>query len=194
MATYFDIDSIERDREQFPNPAEFTVTDQEIKSWIRDSRTVRLIAANPNTSPKEFATSIRLIYLTIPYDSQTIVLPRVYIRFQSEKYKDLHLIQTMNGIHAEDQFICTYDKVQNDDSGNPIWIHYKCQMEQVTRFLRDYPVKFRVTTRSGATLPNLDTSLPNDPDPTKQILATFEVMPYIRDGDYDNQLVEPLTT
>lgn len=193
MATYFDLDSILRDRTQYPNPANYVVGPEQIKTWYRDSRSVRVFPQNPNTQPREFATSVKLVYLSIPYDPQTIILPRVYVQFQSKEYLDKHLIQTIDGVHADEQFICVFDKVQVDDTSTPIWIHYKCQMEQVTRFRRDDVINFKVTTRSGAVLPNLDTLLPADPDPTKQVLATFEVLPYIRDADYDNHLVEPLS-
>ena len=65
-------------------------------------------------------------------------------------------------------------------------------MEQTMRFKRDDPVSIKFTTRSGDTLPNTDTLVPNPPDPNQQTLITFEVIPYIRDNDYNNPMVNTL--
>ena len=192
MSTFIDLDSIQRDREVYPNPFDYEVTANQIKDWFRGARSVRPFPQNPNTQPREFATTVNIRHLIFPYSALLADFPVVYIDFHSATYKDIHLIQTINGIHADSRFICSFDKIQNDQFGAPLWIHYKCNMEQTLRFKRDDPVVFRVTTRSESILPNPDTVVPDAPDPFKQTLCTFEITPYIRDGDYSESLQETL--
>jgi len=194
MSTFVDLDSIERDREVNPNPNEYTLQPQQVKTWFRSSRTVRAFPQNPNTEPREFVTTVNIRYMTLPYSEAVAALPRIYVDFRSRTYKDIHLIQAINGIHKNAKFICVFDRIQNNPStGDPAWIHYRCNMEQTMRFKRDDTVTLKFTTRSGDTLPNTDTLEPNPPDPAQQTLVTFELTPYIRDGDYDNQMINTLT-
>jgi len=190
MATFIDLDSIWRDREVNPNPAEYELRPQQVETWFRGARSVRAHPQNPNLQPLEFATTVNIRYLTVPYTEFLAGIPRLYVDLHTVKYNDIHLIQTIDGRHPTARFICAFDKIQNDAGGEPLWIHYACRMEQTMRFKRDDPVVFRVMTRDGSVLPNTDTLVPEDPDPNKQILATFEITPYIRDGDYENSLVE----
>lgn len=194
MATFVDLDSFERDRETYPNPNDYQLQVQQIKTWNRASRSVRAFPQNPNIEPKEFVTTINIRYMTLPYSDAVAALPRIYVNFVSRTYKDINLIQTINGIHSDAKFICVPDRIQEDpNTGNPIWIHYKCSMEQTMRFKRDDPILVQFTTRSGDVLPNTDTLVPNPPDPNQQTLITFELTPYIRDGDYDNQMLSTST-
>lgn len=193
MATFVDLDSIFRDRESYPNPNNYQLSPKQVDTWFKRARTVRAYPQNPNTQPLEFATTVNIKYLTIPYSEDVVELPRIYINFRSDKYKDIYLINAIDGKHHDSKFICLPERVQNDRNGNPLWIHYKCQMEQTMRFERGSPILFQITTRNGTVLPSLDTTVPTAPDPTKQTLCTFEITPYIRDGDYDNHLVETQT-
>jgi len=195
MATYVDLDSIQRDRETYPNPNNYELAPQQVKTWFREARTVRAFPQNPSTRPMEFATTVNIRYLTLPYNDEVAALPRVYINFRCRVYKDIHLIQTIDGIHSDARFICIPDRIQNDPvSGNPAWIHYKCNMEQTIRFIRDDPVILQITSRSGDVLPNTDTLEPLPADPNQQTLITFEVTPYIRDNDYTNNMLDTQTT
>ena len=194
MATFIDLDSMWRDREIYPNPADYQLTPAQIKSWFRTSRTVQAFNSNPSVQPLDFAVSINIKELTLPYDDSIAGLPRIYVDFHCRKYNDIHLIQAIDGRHSEARFVCKPHNIQNDSNGNPLWIHYTCNMEQVTRFSRNDMIIFRVTTRDGSVIPNFDTLVPDDADPDKQILAVFEITPYLRDGDYgagEGALIQP---
>lgn len=192
MSTFIDLDSIWRDRDVYPNENNYELEPKQVETWFKSARSVRAFPQNPNTQPLEFATTINIKYLTLPYSETVSEFPRVYVNFRSKRYQDIHLINAIDGKQPYAKFICHLDRIQNDRNGNPLWIHYRCNMEQTMRFERGEPVLFQITTRDGTTLPQLDTSVPTPPDPTRQTLCTFELTPYIRDGDYDNHLVEPL--
>lgn len=188
MSTFIDLDSIHRDRSNYPNPSEYMVTPDQLNGFFRTARTTRSTAVNPNHSIQEFSTSLRLVALTVPYSVALAAIPRLYVDLHSQSYNDRYLISSINGNNSDARFIAVFNRVQNDDGGNPVWIHFQPIVEQVTRFKRDDTIFFRVFTRDGNTLPNTDTLLPNAPDPNQQIIATFEITPYSRDGSYDNQL------
>lgn len=192
MSSFIDLDSIWRDREIFPNENKYELTADQIKTWIKHPRTVRAFPQDPATQPLEFATTINIKYLTLPYTPVLSSIPRIYVNFTSKKYKDTRLIKTIGGRLPESKFICQFDKVQTDSGGNPVWLHYKCNMEQTMRFDRDDIILFELTSRNGNTLPSNDNPPDQDPNPDVQTLVTFEVTPYIRDGDYDNHMASTL--
>lgn len=194
MSSYFHLDSLFRDRETWPNPANYQLKPDQVGTWYRQARSIRAHPQNPSTNPLEFATSIKLHHLIIPYDAAFANLPVLYIEFRSKRYNDIHLVQSIEGNKADVQFVCINQKIQNDGAGSPLWIHFASTMDQVMRFSRGDEIIFKVTTRDGTVLPNQDTTPPIAADPNKQILATFEVTPYIRDGDYDNHMKETVLT
>lgn len=194
MANFIDLDSIWRDRETYPNENDYVLGPKKIESWFRNARSVRALPQNPNIQPLEFATTVSIVYMTIPYSAAVAELPRLYVNFRSEKYKDIHLINAIDGKQMDAKFICVVEKIQNDQFGNPAWIHYKCSMEQTMRFERGDPIILQITTRDGSVLPQLDTSPDQPPDPLKQTILTFTITPYIRSGSYENHMVQPLTT
>ena len=188
MSTFIDLDSIWRDREIYKNPADYQLSPKQVETWYTYPRSKRAHPQNANIKPLDFASSIVIKYLTIPYDDEIVKLPRVYVNFTSIKYKDIHLIHAIEGKQPEAKFICQFDFIQNDKNGDPLWIHYKSNMKQVMRFIRGYPILFRVTTRSNTILPNLDTG--ENVDAEKQILCTLEIQPYITDAAFDNHFTE----
>ena len=194
MASFIDLDSMWRDREAYPNENDYELGPKKIDSWFKSARTVRAFPQNPNLQPLEFATTVNIKYMTIPYSETVAEFPRLYVNFRSKNYKDIHLINAIEGRQMDAKFICMFDKVQYDRNNNPVWLHYRCNMEQTMRFDRGEPVVFQITTRNGTVLPQLDNPPDQAADPSKQTLITFEVTPYIRDGDYDNHLVQPLST
>jgi hypothetical protein len=72
-------------------------------------------------------------------------------------------------------------------------MQFKCDQHQVMRFRRKDPVMFRVTDRLGNVIPLDLVDDGPDPDPASQVMATFKITPYIIDGDYTNQLIQPIT-
>jgi|LakMenEpi03Aug12_release.lakeMendotaPanAssembly.Ray.scaffolds.fasta_scaffold03339_16 hypothetical protein len=194
MAQYIDLDSILRDREDYPNENDYQLSPQQVEGWFRNSRVVTPLPQNPNTYPLGFVSSISIVDLALPYSSLLATMPRVYINFTSMLYRDVNLVQTINSSLPDAKFVCKYDKIQYDSLNTPIWIHYKCDMDQVMRFERRDPIQFQVLTRSGNVLPQQDTNVPADADPLKQTLCTLSITPYIQDGKFDNQMVETLNT
>ena len=195
MSTYVDLDSVWRDKEQFPNENNYELTPNQVTSWFNSARSVRAFPQNPTTQPLEFVTSVNIKHLAIPYSDDVAAFPRVYVNFRSRRYSDVHLINAIDGKQPTAKFICIPHKVQDDPvTGNPLWIHYQCNMEQVMRFSRGDTVVFELTSRNGNALPQQDTSGDEEPDPNKQTLCTFELTPYLRDNDFSNHLTETHTT
>lgn len=124
---------------------------------------------------------------------QLVQLPRLYVDFHSQRYKDTRLINTAGGVLSDAKFIIGIDKVQFDDNLTPIWIHYKSHGEQVFRYKRDDPVYIRFMTRDGTTIPFFDESDLSIPtNPNKQSLVTFMIIPFIKDNRFSNGQLEPI--
>ena len=192
MAQFIDLDSIYRDRENYPSPASYQLSPPQVDTWFR-SKTVNMTAPNPNTRPRAFLSTVNIRYLTLPYSDDLEDLPRIYINFRSTDYKDIRLISTIDGVLAEANFICEPRRIQNDSAGNPAWIHYDCRMEQTMRFTMGEPIIIQFLDLNGDPLPIVDTIPPLPADPTQQTFITLEVTPYIRDGDYNNPQIDPLS-
>jgi hypothetical protein len=120
--------------------------------------------------------------------------PRLYLDFHCRKYPDTRAIRTIGGILADAKFALTIDRTQFDDNLTPAWIHYRSSGEQVMRFKLDDPVVIRFMSRDGTTIPffiESDKTIPTNPN--KQSILTINITPYIRDADYTNHNVEPLS-
>lgn len=196
MSNFIHLDSIYRDRETYPNENNYQVVGKQLDSWFRAARNVTPLPPNPSTQPLNFVLAVNIRHLVLPYSADLAEMPLVFVDFHCKKYQDIHLVSAINGTQPDARFICSFDKIQNDSAGTtPLWIHYKCNIEQVMRFERGDDVSITFTTRSGAVLTQQDTSPPDDADPTKQSLITFELTPYLRDGDYSEQaMITPLTS
>lgn len=194
MTTFIDLDSIWRDREVYPNENDYQLSPQQVESWFRSNRTVKALPQNPNTFPLGFASTISIVDLALPYTDELAEMPRVYINFTSILYRDMHLISAISGKQPFSKFICRMDYIQMDRNGDPMWIHYKCDMDQVMRFERKDPIQFQILTRSGDILPRQDDLIPLPALPNKQSLCTFSLTPFIQDGRYDNHMVETLNS
>ncbi len=184
MASFVSMDSIYRDRDQFPNENTYELFPSQVELWYKQPRTSSATARNPGTRPQEFCVTMSLHTLVIPYSAAVAGFPIVYVNFQSTKYRDVHLINVPFGEHSDDKFVCEFDKIQYDSEGAPMWIHYKCTMRQVLRYENGQPVIFRITSRSGDVLPQQDTTQPVAPDANKQTLAVIEILPFEIDGSF----------
>ena len=193
MSNYIDLDSIWRDRIDYPNPANYQLTPSQIATWFKAARETRSAPPVPTTRALEFVTSVRIEVLTLPYDARMLDFPRVYVDFHCSSYDDKYLINSIDGKQADARFICVLDKVQTGSTGDPLWMHYKCPMDQVLRFRRDDPVVFKVLTRDGSVIPFYIDSDPTVPiDPLKQVLATFTITPYLKDAHFSNHSTETI--
>lgn len=192
MSNFVDLDSYFRDRVLYPNPCNYQVTPEQVKTWFFNARTVRASTQNPVMRPLNFVSTVNLHVLTLPYDDRLMSLPRLYVDFHSVRYNDRHLISTIDGVNPEARFICLLDRVQYDATNAPIWIHYRCFMQQTLRIDMGGLVQFTITTRDGNILDIfIDQNSDQSPDPKKQVIVTFEVTPYLRDADYTGP-VEPI--
>jgi hypothetical protein len=127
-------------------------------------------------------------------DAMTLLtFPRLYVDFHCKRYPDIHLISTINGVQPDARFIVVLDRTQHGVHGEPLWLHYRTNMEQTIRFQRNDPIVFSIRERSGTVISFFDdVDLEQLADPQKQCLVTFTVTPYIRDADYSNHAVAPL--
>jgi len=124
---------------------------------------------------------------------QLVDFPRLYIDFRSKLYNDTRCLRTINGNLPDAKFVLGIDRIQINDVGMPIWLHYKVTPEQVIRFKRDDCMIVRIMTRDGTTIPFFtepDLMVPTNP--LKQTLLTVEVTPYDRDASFTNHSVDPL--
>jgi len=100
--------------------------------------------------------------------------PSIFIDFYSKRYNDLDLIDTIGGNIRNAKFIVyTHNSlIQNDEYGNPVWIHFICDTPQVLRFKKNDALTIRLQDRVGKTL-NLYPESPSDDAPLKQLLLTL---------------------
>jgi hypothetical protein len=188
MATFIDLDSVWRDRELYPNPANYELTPDQVATWFSAPRNINALPKNPTLKPLDFVCTVNAMNLTIPYNDITASLPRIYVDFHSKFYNDRNMIYSPDNRHVSDKFIFTHDKVQSDINDNKIWIHFKCTMQQTMRFKRNDIVSFTISSRDGTVLTFPDNEPPEDPDPLMQTMCTFEIVPYGRDADYVDNL------
>ena len=202
MSNYFAIESIRRNRDEFPNPAEFTVEASQTQGWFRSARQVRALGQNPQTMSLDFVSAIEVKQVITPFHipdpppnppSPTPSNPYsyLYLDIHSPTYNDQYLINTISGANRDARFILIRDKIIYNSAGKPTWILWTSPMEQVLRFKRNDPLVFRLFTPNGITLPLID----NKPEPNEsaQIMALLGVTPYSRDGNYDNHLLQYLS-
>ena len=184
MANYFAIESIRRNRDDFPNPAEFTVEASQTQGWFKSARQVRAVGQNPQTMSLDFASAIEVKHLITPYFLPdppphpvvpTPLLPYsyLYLDIHSPTYNDQYLINTISGANRDARFLLVRDKVVFDKAGKPVWILWTCSMEQVLRFKRNDPLVFRLFTPDGITLPLVDDK--PEPDEAVQIMALLGI-------------------
>ncbi len=202
MANYFAVESIRRNRDEYPNPAEFIVEASQTQGWFRRSRTVRAVSQNPQTMSLDFVSAIEVKQVITPYKipdpppdppvgAPSTPYSYLYLDIHSPTYNDQYIINTMGGANRDARFLLVRDKVIFDRKGKPVWILWTSPMEQVLRFKRDDPLVFRLFTPDGVTLSLIDDG--PVPKESAQIMALLAVTPYSRDGDYDNHLLQYLS-
>ena len=202
MANYFSIESVRRNRDEFPNPAEFTVEASQTQGWFKSARQVRAVGQNPQTMSLDFVSAIEVKQVITPYffpdppDDPLVPSPLLpyaylYLDIHSPTYNDQYLINTISGANRDARFLLIRDKVVFNNAGKPIWILWTSPMEQVLRFKRNDPLVFRLFTPDGITIPLIDDK--PEPDESVQIMTLLGVTPYSRDGSYDNHLLQYLS-
>ncbi|HSA76298.1 MAG TPA: hypothetical protein VLE02_02015 [Nitrosarchaeum sp.] len=190
MATFIDLDSLWRDREQYPNSADYQLTPAQVETWFSSSRNISAYPKNPALKPVDFVSTVNVVNLTIPYNEEVAQLPRIYLDFHCKTYDDYNMIYSADRKHASDKFVLIPDKIQSDDTDAKIWIHFKCGMQQTMRIRRNDIISFRLSTRGGTVLDFSDDLPPDPPNPFLQTMCTLEVVPYGRDADYQDNLAD----
>lgn len=194
MSSIIDLDSFYRDRDDNPNPCDYVINAKMTDTWFSSAREVRAMPSNALQRPLEFVSTVRLETLILPWNADLVGMPKIYVNFHSKAYNDRFLINGINGVHSECNFICLLEKTQLDGAGDPVWVHYRCPIEQTMRFRRNDTYFFRITSRSGEIIPFFIDDLTAPIDPALQTMATFTITPFIRDGDYHNPTVETSTS
>lgn len=193
MADFIVLNSIFRDREQYPNPANFVVGSEQMKDWLPQPRAVRAFPSEVSNRPLLFVNTLKILHLVLPYQADLQDLGLVYVNVFSQKFDDKNLVYMMEASMPQIKFVCEWDKTQNDSAGDPAWIHYKTNMSQVMRFAKNTPVTFQIYKPDGSIVSINDNLPPTPADPTKQVFATIEVVPYQRDDEFSHHNVEYLT-
>lgn len=120
--------------------------------------------------------------------------PNIYLQLRTREYKDVNLLQTINSKLSTIQFVLVLERCQFSDSGEPIWLHYKSAIpEQVYRFDTKDELNVEIQSRNGNPIEffiDEKTTQGYKPDPYKQTLITFSVLPYLKDGHFTNQAVD----
>lgn len=299
MSQYLELDSLQRDRETYPNPLDYKLLPKNVDTWTSEARDVNALPPNPNQRPLDFTSSLNVICVTLPYprielftidfltvtsilanvftfdnivpstlvlangdvlmtsatffsslgisagvqyyvinvtpgtfqlsltpggapivvtnasglnlvfailpvadyaeiiaeltNAQVLLnLPRIYLDFHSNTYKDTRMVRTINSANPDAKFVLVQDRIQFSATGQPMWIHYK-SMQQTMRFRKDDIMIIRFMDRNGHTL---DFFTEDDLDvlinPQKQSLILVEVIPYLRDNAFSNHNTDPI--
>lgn len=212
MSTQIHVDSTWRNRNEYPNPAEFIISIDMINSWRTVDRTVQPVRPHNKMQATNMLHTVKLLNLTIPnvavantitnatlqgskfVTTTTIAVmdaPFIYVSLHSaDMVNDSRLVNTLEGGRnsynrtlKDAVFVAYYDKTQNN------WIQYKTNMLQSYRLDTTKELKFRLFDNTGQTLQLTDTSPPTYPNGAVQVNAVFEVTPYIRDDRYENHVV-----
>ena len=144
MSTFIVLDSSYRDRQQYPNPANYVVNDTQMSSWFLQGRSIRAFPAEIPNRQLEFVSTIKLLHFVLPYSITLSNIPIIYVDIHTQKYKDRSLVSTISNSQPLVKFVCEFDKYQFNNAMQPVWIHYKCNMSQVMRFSRKSPLTFAV--------------------------------------------------
>ena len=165
---------------------------EQIEGWFRYARSTKAFPSAPQTNVVDFVSGVILSALTLPFDADLILEPRLYVDIHSASYNDKFLINSINNSQASARFVCVPERVQNNADGDPVWIHYKSLAEQVLRLNRKEPLVFTIYLRDMTILDTFESSaLP--PDPTQQIIASFSATPLLKDSHFSNPQSEVST-
>ena len=152
---------------------------------------------------------------SLPITVHTSALQRIYLDIHSDRYNDRHLLNTIGNKVPKARFVLTQECVQYDASMNPLWVKFSSRMDQVIRFARNEALVVNIMQEQGYTIhiddytgtggvfdeatDDIKLTSPADPEqptpesltPTKerQTWILLELVPYYRDGDYNNHAI-----
>lgn len=180
MATYISVDSIFRDTQQSPNPAEFFIRVEETKGWATENRTVQSVKAHRRRKEPILLHEVTLLKLSIPYSATLLNEPYLYVEFSSTQKPIRGLINTLGntqeGVKLQSAvFEVFFDKIQSVPAGSNLYIIYNCAMTQVMSLEPKGSYKFRVFNRTGTTIVVTDSIYPVLPSPTSQVSMLLKI-------------------
>jgi hypothetical protein len=79
MSTYIDLDSVWRDRQTYPNSCDYQLTPKQVETWVKAVREVRALPQNANERPLDYASSIHLVNVVLPYPRIELFAPKLII-------------------------------------------------------------------------------------------------------------------
>ena len=197
MSNWIYLNSIYRNRTDYPSPADYTVDPKQLVGWFKTSRTTSNIPP-PNPRMQEYVTSVTVDHIVIPYDANLQKLPYLYLDVHSQNQNDSAIVATIGGTVPEMRFLCEVGHVQFDNTTNtPLWMHLHVKMDQQLRLRRDLPLVIRIYDDSGITIFSpgsrsaliIDETPPVKPDIYRQTHIAMKLVPYVHDGSFDNQLL-----
>ena len=191
--------------------SEVTYTEEEIKS----TNTVQIFDSNGNPFvPPRYETTV-IKGRSDPITTHTADLQRIYLDVHTERYNDKNLLNSIDNKVPKARFVLTQENIQSDRNG-PKWVKFSARMDQVMRFSRHESLVIDIlqeqgntifiddyTTTTGVFDPNtkdIELTTPASPNeqPTpkyltpskdRQTYILLELVPYYRDGDYNNHSI-----
>lgn len=129
------------------------------------------------------------------YEDAKIVLttPFLFFTMRCKSLKDNRNVRCLDGTHATVTHVLTRGGVTQGKDGAPAFLEWNSRAEQTMRWALNDVIEFAFETRDGSKLDVFKESkedLMIDADPTRQMMVSFIVTPFIRDGTYSNQFVD----
>ena len=218
MSIFIHADSRWRDRNLYPNPSNYYIDLETVKSWKTSDRTVLSSKQHDKPQLVDPIHTVKLHHLTIPQINLTNAstfgmsftptfldyYPYLYVSLQNATYyKDSRIMNTgeVGVLNTTSDVTGTVRKVSLKDAifvavfdkaqsgATTSWLHYKCGMVESYRFDGKDSMHVRVFTPDGLDLPIVDNDPPLPANNLVQVNALFEVMPFFRNSEYDNHYV-----
>jgi hypothetical protein len=199
MSQFFDLDSTFRDVCEYPNPADYRLTYNQIGQFFPSATTVINNAPNPKSRSIEFKQSVKVHYVYLPYAaftymiksgagevpvaSHTADIQRLYLDVHTINLNDSYSLFSLNNRVFNDRFVLERDTIQLDSTGTPRWLIFKTKMDQVMRINRNQALVIRMQQELGYVIIIADT---NPVNPALQTYVLLEVEPYFRDAEFAN--------
>ena len=177
MTTYIWIDSRQRDIVAYPNPNNFSVTNEQTNDWYINPRTIDLVSSPLEYQKDEFLCSTYLDDIWILYPLLIPISPFIFIELYNPLNNDSNLIYNMQGLKN-----LKYEATSKHNIVGQ-WVNYKCITKQVTRIKRRGTFVVKIFDNTGNTLLELEV-----------VNIILSITPYFNDGDYENSLTQARVT
>lgn len=194
MSDHILLHSYFRDRENFPNPADYVIPAEQTFNWVKFIPQTIPFHRTRKDRPLEFKSTVKLHYIITPYLDQLTQYSHIFLDFHSTDYNDQNIVRQINGKNPDARFVARFESIQqviNGGVGTNTYIRWSSGMEQVMRLSRQREYIVRIFDHSGQTLQLTDTLPPNDPTLTSQTTINLEMKPFVLDGEFANHFSDP---